>query len=58
MVNAVSHALNHAAGAAPVPGRDAVVLAAWAAAGLASAIALFHWERYRPAQPRAARVAS
>jgi ABC-2 type transport system permease protein len=58
LVDAVSHALNHAAGAPLVPGRDAVVLAGWAVAGLVAAIALFRWEPYRPAQRRAARVAS
>lgn len=36
--------------------RDLIVLAAWAIAGLAVAVATFRWEPHRPTQRRAARA--
>jgi ABC-2 type transport system permease protein len=58
LIDGVTHALHHTAGAPLLPARDVIVLAAWAVAGLAAAIALFRWEPYRPSQRRAARSGS
>ena len=55
LVDAVASALQHTAGHPLLPARDLVVLAAWAVAGLAAAIATFRWEPHRPAQRRPAR---
>jgi ABC-2 type transport system permease protein len=50
------HALTTALGTTPgLPARDLLVLAAWAIAGLAVAIATFRWEPHRPTQKRHAR---
>ncbi len=51
-----THALHHAHGAPPLPTRDIVVLAAWAGAGIAIAVASFRWEPHRATQRRAART--
>jgi ABC-2 type transport system permease protein len=48
MIDAATRALQHAAGAPLVPGRDLAVLAGWAVAGLAGSLALFRWEPSRP----------
>lgn len=58
LISAVSHAVQHGQGATPLPGWDLLVLAVWAVAGLAAAIALFRWEPHRRTQRRAARPAS
>jgi ABC-2 type transport system permease protein len=55
LVDAVASALQHTAGHPLLPARDLVVLAVWAVAGLAAAIATFRWEPHRPAQRRPAR---
>jgi ABC-2 type transport system permease protein len=55
LVHALSISLGHTAGHALLPARDVVVLAAWAIAGLAVAVATFRWEPHRPAQQRPAR---
>jgi ABC-2 type transport system permease protein len=55
LVGAVASALQHTAGHPLLPARDLVVLAVWAVAGLAAAIATFRWEPHRPAQRRPAR---
>lgn len=48
-------ALDHTAGQTWLPGRDLIVLAAWAMAGIAIAVATFRWEPHRPAKRRPAR---
>lgn len=53
--HAVGTALGHAAGQAWLPARDLAVLAAWAIAGIAMAVATFRWEPHRPTQRRPAR---
>jgi ABC-2 type transport system permease protein len=55
LVHALSISLGHTAGHALLPARDIVVLAAWAIAGLAVAVATFRWEPHRPTQQRPAR---
>lgn len=55
LVQAVGSALGHTAGHPLLPARDLVVLAAWAVAGLAVALATFRWEPHRPTQQRPAR---
>jgi ABC-2 type transport system permease protein len=55
LVGAVASSLQHTAGHPLLPPRDLVVLAVWAVAGLAAAIATFRWEPHRPAQRRPAR---
>jgi ABC-2 type transport system permease protein len=55
LVGAVASSLQHTAGHPLLPARDLVVLAVWAVAGLAAAIATFRWEPHRPAQRRPAR---
>jgi ABC-2 type transport system permease protein len=55
LAHAVGTALGHTAGQAWLPARDLAVLAAWAIAGIAMAVATFRWEPHRPTQRRAAR---
>ena len=55
LVGAVASSLQHTAGHPLFPARDLVVLAVWAVAGLAAAIATFRWEPHRPAPRRPAR---
>lgn len=55
LVGAVASSLQHTAGHPLLPARDLVVLAVWAVAGLAAAIATFRWEPHRPTQRRPAR---
>ncbi|MHB1444849.1 MAG: ABC transporter permease [Acidimicrobiales bacterium] len=56
LIDAVTHAVRHPAGAAFLPVRDVIVLACWAIGGLLAAIFLFRWEPHRPTQRRAARI--
>ena len=49
LIGAVTSALSHSPGTPLLPVRDVVVLVAWAAAGLATAVAVFRWEPHRPA---------
>lgn len=56
LIDAVTHAVRHAAGAPFLPIRDVIVLACWAIGGLLAAIALFRWEPHRPRQRRVARI--
>jgi len=53
--HAVGSALGHTAGHALLSTRDLVVLAIWAAGGLAVAVATFRWEPHRPTQQRSPR---
>jgi ABC-2 type transport system permease protein len=52
MVDAATRALQRAAGAPLAPGRDLVLLAGWAIAGLLGSLALFRWEPSRPGHRR------
>jgi ABC-2 type transport system permease protein len=56
LIHALTISLGHTAGHAWLPARDLLVLAAWAVAGLAAAVATFRWEPSRPAQRRPARA--
>ena len=56
LIDAMTHAVRHTAGAPFLPVRDVIVLASWAAGGLLGAIVLFRWEPHRPTQRRAARI--
>jgi ABC-2 type transport system permease protein len=56
LVQAVGSALGHTSGHPLLPVRDLVVLAAWAAVGLAVAVATFQWEPHRPSQRRPSRA--
>jgi ABC-2 type transport system permease protein len=56
LVHALATSLGHTAGHALLAVRDFVVLAVWAIAGLAVAVATFRWEPHRPTQPRPART--
>jgi ABC-2 type transport system permease protein len=56
LVRAVASSLQHAPGHAGLPARDLIVLAVWAVAGLAAAVATFRWEPHRPSQRRPART--
>jgi ABC-2 type transport system permease protein len=56
LVHALAVSLGHTAGHALLPVRDLLVLAAWAAAGLAVAVATFRWEPHRSKQPHPARA--
>jgi ABC-2 type transport system permease protein len=56
LVQAVESALGHTSGHPLLPARDLIVLAAWAVAGLAAAVATFRWEPHRPTLRRPARV--
>jgi ABC-2 type transport system permease protein len=56
LVHAIATALGHTAGHPLLPARDLIVLAAWAIAGFAVAVATFRWEPHRPTQRRAARA--
>lgn len=56
LIDAVTHAVRHAANAPFLPVRDVIVLTCWAAGGLLAAIALVRWEPHRPRQRRAARI--
>ncbi len=58
LIDAVTHAVRHTAGAPFLPIRDVIVLACWAIGGLLAAIVLFRWEPHRPTQRRAARTES
>lgn len=55
LAHAAGIALSHSAGQSWLPARDLAVLAAWAIAGIAIAIATFRWEPHRPTQRRPAR---
>jgi len=60
MIDAAANSVRHGPGVPFIPGRDAAVLAAWAAGGLLVAIVTFRWEPHRPrghAGPRPARAA-
>ena len=57
VINAVTRAVQPAPRAPFLDSRDVIVLACWAAGGLAAAIGLFRWLPHRPAQRRAARKA-
>jgi ABC-2 type transport system permease protein len=57
LAHAVAIALGHTAGHAWLPARDLTVLAAWAVAGIAIAVATFHWEPHRAPQKRPERTA-
>jgi len=48
MIAAATNAVHHGPGVPFIPGRDAAVLAAWAAGGLLVAILSFRWEPHRP----------
>jgi ABC-2 type transport system permease protein len=48
MIDAATNSVHHGAGVPFIPGRDAAVLAAWAAGGLLVAIVTFRWEPHRP----------
>jgi ABC-2 type transport system permease protein len=50
LVHALASCLGHRAGHSFPPGRDLLVLTAWAVAGLALAVATFRWEPHRPAK--------
>jgi ABC-2 type transport system permease protein len=52
LIGAVTSALSHPPGTPLLPVRDIAVLAVWAAAGLATAVAVFRWEPHRPAHRR------
>ena len=52
MIDAVTRALGHSPG---LPGRDLVVLAAWALGGLLLSVRFFRWD---PTRPRHARTAA
>lgn len=56
LIDAVTHAVRHAAGAPFLPVRDVIVLACWAIGGMLGAIVLFRWEPHRSTQRRAARI--
>lgn len=49
MIDAVNHALGHAAG---LPARDLAVLAAWALGGLLLSVRFFRWDPNRPRHAR------
>jgi ABC-2 type transport system permease protein len=55
LIHALTTALGRTAGQPWLPGRDVLVLAAWAVAGLALAISTFRWEPHRPTQRRGVR---
>jgi len=57
MIDAARNAVHHAPGVPFIPGRDAAVLAAWAAGGLLVAILTFRWEPHRPRGHAGARPA-
>jgi ABC-2 type transport system permease protein len=52
LINALGSSIGHTTGHALLPARDLLVLAAWAIAGLACAMATFRWEPHRPTQRR------
>lgn len=54
LIDSAAGSLQHTTGATLLPVHDLVTLAAWAAAGLAAAIATFRWEPHRPVQRRPA----
>jgi ABC-2 type transport system permease protein len=56
LVHALGTSLGHTPGQALLPAHDLLVLAAWAAGGLAAAVATFRWEPHRPAHQRPARA--
>jgi ABC-2 type transport system permease protein len=56
LIDTVTTAVRHARGAPFLPARDMIVLAAWAVAGLLTAVFTFRWEPHRPAQRRPART--
>jgi len=56
LIHALTTALGNTTGGFRLPGRDLLVLAAWAVAGLAVAVATFRWEPHRPTQKRPART--
>lgn len=57
LIDAVTRAVRPAAHASFLDARDMIVLACWAAGGLAAAIGLFRWQPHRPTQRRSARKA-
>jgi ABC-2 type transport system permease protein len=48
MIAAATNAVHHGPGVPFIPGRDAAVLAAWAAGGLLVATLAFRWDPHRP----------
>jgi ABC-2 type transport system permease protein len=48
MIDAATNSVHHGTRVPFIPGRDAAVLAAWAAGGLLVAILTFRWEPHRP----------
>ncbi|MGH2871304.1 MAG: ABC transporter permease [Solirubrobacteraceae bacterium] len=58
LITGATHALHHAHGTSLLPTRDIVVLAIWAGAAIAVAVATFRWEPRRATQRRAARTTS
>jgi ABC-2 type transport system permease protein len=56
LMDAVTHAVRHAAGAPFLPVRDVIVLACWGIGGMLGATVLFRWEPHRSTQRRAARI--
>lgn len=56
LAHAATLALRHTSGTPLFHARDLLVLAAWAAVGLAVAVATFRWEPHRPTQRRTARA--
>jgi ABC-2 type transport system permease protein len=57
LLHAAGAALGSSTGHAWLPARDVIVLAAWAAAAMAVALATFRWEPHRPTRRRPARAA-
>lgn len=57
MIDAATNSVHHGAAVPSIPGRDAAVLAAWAAGGLLVAILTFRWEPHRPRGHAGARPA-
>lgn len=57
LIDAVTRAVQHAPATPFLDARDVIVLACWAAGGLAAAVVLFRWQPHRPRQRRPARKA-
>ena len=56
LIDAVTRAVRHPAGAPLLPVRDVIVLACWGIGGMLGAIVHFRWEPHRSTQRRAARI--
>jgi ABC-2 type transport system permease protein len=56
LIDAVTRAVQHTAGAPFLPTHDVIVLACWAVGSLVAAVLLFRWEPHRPTQRRPARA--